>query len=793
MSKASLMIHINYLRLRWMRFCFILILVSAGGVTNAEEKIKLHVWGANLGHPRYGWYAVVDSFEQMYPNVDVILGPTDRGEDLQKLLSGIVGNSPPDVFRRESHLFYDIAARGILMPLDEFIKADRARPDGLHEEDYLPAAWQSGRYNDRIYGIPEALAPLVMAYNRKVFREAGLDPDKPPRTWDEWLEFTRMLTFRDESGRVTRLGSLFHTGRDDLSFYMAQFGADVFSEDGRKCHLNSPEGIKTLTFLKSLFDANGGREAYDKFVAANSASTEQYDPFGLGKIAMSIQDDWVIYRIMRFSPDMELGIAPVPAPTGCEPITTSSTTTIYMIPINARHPEGAWDFIRFINSPKGQLTLAHGIETYIRRKGETHNYTGFRPNRKVFEALSARYAPRKPLFRECFYKCQEILESLVPHPQSPVMGVMRDEMRRAVDRVAYGTMAPEQALEDTNRRVQQQLDLFYGRQHLPLFRWKFVWMALLALIVAVIGIIYFYSRGERARSKLQRRENIIGPIFISPWVIGFLVFIAGPMVFSIAISFCDYDVIHRAKYVGLSNYVSLLMKDPLFWKSLRNTAFMVLALPLGMMTSLSIALLLNTKVKGMSFYRTIFYLPAITPAVATAVLWYALLNPEGLINAGLNATIGNWFGITAPAWLQDPNWSKPAMVLMGLWGAGGGMILWLAGLQGIPQQLYEAAAIDGAGPIRRFWSITLPMLTPYIFFSLIVGVIGVFQIFGQALILTQGGPADSTLFYVYYLFNNAFRYFKMGYASAQAWILFIIILVLTLLQWRTSKKWVHYG
>ena len=245
--------------------------------------------------------------------------------------------------------------------------------------------------------------------------------------------------------------------------------------------------------------------------------------------------------------------------------------------------------------------------------------------------------------------------------------------------------------------------------------------------------------------------------------------------------------------MGLRNYKWLLSSDPLIWKSLRNTAFMVLTLPVGMTVSLSIALLLNAKVKGMSVYRTIFYLPAITPAVATAVLWYALLNPDGLVNAGLNATLCKWFGGRAPAWLQDPFWSKPAMVLMGLWGAGGGMILWLAGLQGIPQQLYEAASIDGAGVFRRFRSITLPMLTPYIFFSVVVGIIGVFQIFAQALILTQGGPADSTLFYVYYLFNNAFRYFKMGYASAQAWVLFAIILILTLIQWRLSKRWVHYG
>jgi multiple sugar transport system permease protein len=219
-----------------------------------------------------------------------------------------------------------------------------------------------------------------------------------------------------------------------------------------------------------------------------------------------------------------------------------------------------------------------------------------------------------------------------------------------------------------------------------------------------------------------------------------------------------------------------------------NTLFMVMAIPLTMAVSLLIALLLNTGVKGMRAYRTVFYLPAITPAIAAAVLWYALLNPDGLLNVALRAV-----GISnPPSWLGDASWSKPAIVLMRLWGAGGGMILWLAGLQGIPKQLYEAASIDGAGKLRQFWSITLPMLTPYMFFSLVTGIIAVFQIFAQALVLTRGGPADSTLFYVYYLFNNAFRYFKMGYASAMAWILFVIVLVVTVVQWKYSKQWVHY-
>lgn len=770
---------------------------AAGGAT---PRIHLHVWGMNMGEPRFGWYAQIDAFQKMHPNVEVVIGPTDRGQDLQKLLCGIVGDSPPDVFRRESQLFGDIAARDILMPLDDFIEADKLLPDGLHEDDYVPGVWASGKFNGKIYGIPESLNPVVLAYNKDLFRKAGLDPEKPPRTWDEWREAAKRLTIKDASGRITQLGAVL-CNRDDLSFYIAQLGGDVFSADGRKCTLNSAESVEALTFMTSMWDAQGGRRAYDQFAAATNAP-EQYNPFGQGKIAMSVEDDWVIYRVMRYSPHLELGIAPVPSPAGRKPITMSATNTLYMIPKNARQPQLAWEFIRFINSAEGQLAYADAVDRHARSRGEVHRYTGFRASSEVRDALDAKYAPKEPFLRP-FQECEALLDSMVPVPVSPVSGVLRDEMLRARDRAAYGEMTPKQALDDAARRVQEQLDLFYGSEDLPVFHWKGVWLALVVMTVAAGGFLVWRTRGERAHTSLQRHENRMGLVFIAPWACGLLLFTAGPMVFSIAMSLCDYDVIHPARYVGLRNYVWLFTRDPLIWKSLNNTVFMVLALPVSMAASLGLALLLNIKVRGramsspaafrgMSVYRTIYYLPAITPAVATAVLWYALLNPDGLINVALNATICKWLGVSAPAWLQDPRWAKPALVLMGLWGAGGGMILWLAGLQGIPEQLYEAAAIDGAGAFRRFRSITLPMLTPYIFFSAVVGIIGVFQIFAQALILTMGGPADSTLFYVYYLFNNAFRYFKMGYASAQAWVLFVIVLALTLIQWRFSKKWVHY-
>ena len=293
-------------------------------------------------------------------------------------------------------------------------------------------------------------------------------------------------------------------------------------------------------------------------------------------------------------------------------------------------------------------------------------------------------------------------------------------------------------------------------------------------------------------SSQARRDLRNGLLFAAPWLVNLAVFIAYPIAASLYYSFCAYDTLRPPRWIGIENYRNLFTDDPLFWKSLFNTLYMVaVGLPIGLVVSLGIALLMNQKLKGMAFYRTIYYLPSITPVVATSVLWLWLLNPEiGLVNTVLTKV-----GIEGPGWLQSPDWSKPALILMGLWGAGGGMVIYLAGLQDVPQQLYEAAELDGAGRLAQFRHVTLPMLSPVIFFNLIMGLIGSFQYFTQVYVMTQGrgGPRDSTLVYALHLFNSAFLDFRMGYACAMAWVLFLVTLLCTAVVFRTSARWVYYG
>jgi multiple sugar transport system permease protein len=278
-------------------------------------------------------------------------------------------------------------------------------------------------------------------------------------------------------------------------------------------------------------------------------------------------------------------------------------------------------------------------------------------------------------------------------------------------------------------------------------------------------------------------------LFILPWLIGLVVFTLGPLIFSLVMSFFDWPVVGARTFIALENYLTMFRDDPLFWKALRVTfRFMLLFVPLNLVVALGLALLLAQDVRGMAIYRACFFLPSVISGVALAIIWGWTFDGQfGLLNYGLSR-----LGIKGPNWLNDPAWAMVAMVIASLWGQGATMLVFLAGLKGIPRELYEAAAIDGATPVQRFWKVTLPMLTPTILFNLITAVIASFQQLTLALLMTDGGPLRSTYFYALYVYENAFKHFDMGYASANAWIMFIMIAVITWLLFRWSGRWVFY-
>ena len=293
-------------------------------------------------------------------------------------------------------------------------------------------------------------------------------------------------------------------------------------------------------------------------------------------------------------------------------------------------------------------------------------------------------------------------------------------------------------------------------------------------------------------TRMERRNLRNGILFALPYLIGGTVFMVYPLVMSVYYSLCHYNIITPATFVGLDNYRVLFFHDEVFWKSVYNTLyFTAFSVPLSLALAIGLAVLLNQAVKGLSVFRTVFFLPTIVPIVASAVLWLWVLNPAtGLINGMLRA----FLHIEGPGWIADVQWSKPSLILMSLWSVGGPMVIFLAGLAEVPAVLYEAADIDGAGPWQKFRNVTLPMLTPTILFNLVMGLIAAFQYFTQVYVMTagKGTPADSTMFYALYLYRNSFVYLKMGYASAMALLLFLVILAATAGVLASSKRWVHY-
>jgi multiple sugar transport system permease protein len=300
---------------------------------------------------------------------------------------------------------------------------------------------------------------------------------------------------------------------------------------------------------------------------------------------------------------------------------------------------------------------------------------------------------------------------------------------------------------------------------------------------------------KKGMTRQARREAILFYICVAPWVLGFLFFTAGPMIASLVLSFTNWDILTTPVFIGISNYVKALTADANVGQSLKVTlTYSVTAVPLRLLTALLLAMLLNDATRGVNFFRTAFYLPAIVSSVGAAVLWMWIFNPVyGPINGFLAL-----LGIQGPAWFNDPNYALWGLVIMSPWGVGGEMLIFLAGLKGIPKQLYESAELDGAGPLARFFNVTIPMLSPTLFFNMIMSIIGSFQTFDTAFVIssahagTPGDPLKSTLFFMIYTYNQAFGQQHMGYASALGWILFVIIMVITLLVLRSSSIWVYY-
>lgn len=778
----------------------------------------LAVWGVSLGRDSKGDQAVIREFQRRHPEIDVkILNLGAGGMNPQKLMTAIIGDVAPDVINQDRFTIADWASRGAFRPLDDLIARDRGKdPYTPVPEQYYPATWEEGCYQGKLYGVPTGGDDRIFYYNKAIFRQreadlrkAGLDPNRPPRTWSELLAYSKVLTEYNRDGSLKMAGFMPNFGNSWLYMYAFQMNASFLSADGRTCTLDTPAAEEALKFMVDGYDLIGGYEKAKAFESGFLAG--ENDPFLLGKVAMKIDGSWILDNMARYHPEIELGSSPPPTPDDRfykrgafanekDPFITWTGGYAYAIPMGARNVQDAWEYIKFVTSTEGRMLQASAQRQWDRYLGRSY-ISAVSANIETNKLIMERYPPPDPKFANAL----KLHMAMVPvgriRPPTFVGQRLWNSQVRAFEAAAYHQMSPKEALIFSAKPVQEDLDNYFGIEQYPKIDTRIPFGIAGGLALVAIGAVSIWLRKIRL-GKIARGEAKWGFILIAPWVIGFLVFTAGPMIASLFFSFTSYDVLNPIRWVGLKNYLDIGGSDKtLVLKALSNSVYLAaVGVPLGLFTGLAIALLLNVARKGIRFYRTFFYMPAIVPGVASAVLWAWVLTPDankGLVNAMWRETLQPWLGVAPPSWLNSADWSKNALVLMGMWGAGSGMILWLAGLKGVPTTLYEAASIDGANPRRQFWSVTFPMLSPVIFFNTVMGLISAMQEFDRVYVmmpLSDGsvGPDDSLLTPVFHLFVNGFQYFHMGYASALAWMIFAIILVITYGQFKLAPRWVHY-
>src|SRR5436190_7553113 len=776
------------------------------------------------------------------PIYKIVTGQTasrDQTADPTRFLVSVAGGKPPDLILFDRYAVSEWAARGAFTRLDEFVarESSNGAPDAIRPENFYKSCWDEIVYQNPatgehgIYGIPERVDDRALFYNKDLLKRAGfVDTDgeaQPPRTWTELEQMAVRLTAHDARGRITQLGFASNYGNVWLYLYAWMNGADLMSADGRYCTLNSPPVVHALEWMTRVYDSLGGAQKEFAFEGTaqsgqRNAPPGELDLFVQGKVAMKVDGYWTFPEVLaQYGQNLNYAVTLPPLPARASGKENRGYSWVsgwcYAIPSTARQKEAAWALLKFMCSQRAREIIGESerlrIQSISRIYVQTQNSNCY-INQWAFQKYIASDPNIPAKLRDGVKLLNDLIDASPFRPVTPVGQLLFNEQKRATENAIFHKTSAQEALNQSTAVVQSALDRILGPPRGMVVPWRYFLSVYFLLMVLAAGGIYLWeSRTHFAHAHTPARDEEIpqkhdcnsehefggtrtpfrsqwlgGWLCASPWIIGFILFTGGPILFAVVASLCDYDILNPARFVGLANYRWMFSRDPLFWKVIGNTLYMVIGIPLGMALSLAIALLLNLEVRGVALWRTFFYLPSIVPAVASSILWIWIFNPRvGLLNNVLAA-----FGIHGPNWLQDEHTSKIALILMGLWSAGGGMIVWLAGLKGISPSYYEAAALDGANAWQRFRTITLPLLTPYIFFNLIMGLIATLQIFTQSFIMTQGGPIDSTLFYAYHLFNNAFRFLQMGYASALGWFLFLAVFLLTLLQLKLSKRWVHY-
>jgi multiple sugar transport system permease protein len=746
------------------------------------------------------------NFEAAHPGVKVTLENVDFTTYFQKLLTQYAADVAPDIAMMDAGHFQSFARRNALYPLQQFFSSTA----GFRVEDYYPQAIASDTYQGKLWVLPRDVSPVgLIYYNKRAFDEAGIPYPDGTWTWDfqerpqlrekDFLWVLHKLTKVGADGKVERYGftPAWPTALADTFAYSQGARYANNSESPTELYFNDPRVVRAHQLVADL-------SLKDHWLPGQSSLNNEMQASGMQlfvaqKVAMYQSGIWdcqeIRLRNVFGSPDFfdwDIALAPAykdgtrGAPAG---------GSGYSIMRSTPHPKEAWELTQWMAGEHGMKAMAAaGVAQPAIQK-----YARSAPWIPDASTPAAQQIPKSRILTDVAVQYQ------VSTPTADFWQELSDLENPKLDPIWLGTSSAKDALDQVQDVTTNRLHQILQQRNLSGFNWAAGGVCGAGLILGIVGWVYMPERRKKL-SPQGRRENRVGYAFMSPGLIGLLVFSIGPMVLSLLMSFADWDIITPAHWRGVGNFFEAFFQDSRFWKCLAVTGiYTVLAVPLGVLMNLVLALLLNTKVGGISIFRTFFYMPALASTVAASLIWKKIFQEDG----GLANTViygakgdGNLFGLGhlfsaiagkpgPPNWLANERLALPSIAVMSIWAAGGGMIILLAGLQGVPQFYYEAATLDGASVWQRFRHVTLPLIAPSLFFVLVTGVIGSFQTFTQAFVITQGGPNDTTRFYMYHLYDQAFRNLRMGYASALAWILFFIILAVTVIQFRLSRN-IHY-
>jgi multiple sugar transport system permease protein len=733
---------------------------------------------------------LVAQYEALHPDIKIVrIQAADYDSKLKTMLAA---GTPPDLFYLSYENVPEFAHLNLLANLDPFIAK---LSDGKQWLDsFFPLLLDAFRYDGRqagqgpLYGIPKDFTTMVMYVNCDLFRKAGISVPYQGWTWDDFEADCKKISALPPDAAGRDYGAVLNTSWPLVFQNVIKcYGGDFFNgADFSNVTLDSPEAIAGMTMVHRLRFIDDA--AYH--TTGPSERDNGYELFATGKIGcLGPLGRWEVPHFRGTGPGdpgitgFDWDIVPLPH----EKRTVSDIAVVaWTMSASTHHPAQAFDLLRFLCGKSGQETMARlGLAI---------------PSIKSV-AQSDAFMAGKPDHTQIFIDSIKNGEIAQIPAAREFTQYFDDEISKCL---TQNLISPTQAAQNLKQRWLREMASPLKTQQYPLMNWGVVVGCAVLAIVAAVGAIWVVS-GRQKLGKLDRKMERTGWLCVSPWVIGFLALTLGPMVMSLLLSLTRWTAMTpatTAQFVGLDNYKHMLgglwksySYDDDFVPSIRVTCYYaLLAIPLTQIAALGVALLMNTRVKGINLFRTIYYIPTLVGGVTMAAIWLWLFNKDyGLINH-LLAPAGRFFHFKPPDWVGDEaaRWGVPAFTVMALWTVGGGMLTYLAALKNVPTSLYEAAHIDGAGKVRQFLNVTIPMISPLIFFNLIMAIIASFQIFAQVYVMTDGGPGNATLVYVLYLYRQAFEYHNMGYASAMAWVLFLLVLLLTGIVIRSSRRWVYY-